>query len=256
MRGALETGLSIGVAALLLAACARQDPQAPADAPARASPPASSEPAGERTSLSATEPPAESGLSIKRGVMMLAQDRTTFRPCDEHVELWVLDQTEGVLARTFAGEAPNAPTMLYVEAYGERAPLDDAIPQASAYGGLFVLEEALYAGLRDQVKGCAAPAPAYIVAARGTEPFWAAEVHEDQIIWRQPQDPKEILLSAPHTQDAEGAVQYRASGAGHEVDVLIDARPCSDAMSGEFFAYSARALLDGKEFNGCARVGR
>ena len=50
--------------------------------------------------------------------------------------------------------------------------------------------------------------------------------------------------------------RYRASDAGHEVEVLIDARSCSDAMSGEFFAYSARAMLDGKEFNGCARVGR
>jgi len=34
------------------------------------------------------------------------------------------------------------------------------------------------------------------------------------------------------------------------------AQVCRDAMSGEFFAYSARAVLDGKEFNGCARVGR
>jgi uncharacterized membrane protein len=254
MRGSLEAWLCIGVVALTFAACARQEP--PAAAADAASPPAYSAPAGEPASESPKEPPAESGLSIKRGVMMLAQDRTTFRPCDEQVELWVLDQTDGVLARTFAGDASNAPTMLYVEAYGERAPVDDGIPQARAYAGLFVLEEALYAGVSDQVKGCAAPAPTYIVAARGTEPFWAVEVHDDQIVWRQPQDPKEILMTGPHTQDAEGAVQYRASGAGHEVEVLIDARPCSDAMSGEFFAYSARALLDGKEFNGCARVGR
>jgi uncharacterized membrane protein len=254
MRSSLEAWLGIGAAALLCAACARQAPPTAA-ADDAASPPESSAPAGEPVAAS-TAPPAESGLSIKRGVMMLAQDRTTFRPCDEQVELWVLDQTDGVLARTFAGDASNAPTMLYVEAYGERAPVDEEIPQAHAYGGLFVLEEALYAGVSDQVKGCAAPAPAYIVAARGTEPFWAVEVDDDRIVWRQPQEPKEILLGGPHTQDAEGAVQYRASAAGHEVEVLIDARPCSDAMSGEFFAYSARAMLDGKEFHGCARVGR
>jgi uncharacterized membrane protein len=251
MRGSLEVWLSVGAAALMCVACARQEPPTPAAADAT-----SSAQAGEPASDSPTELPAESGLSIKRGVMMLAQDRTTFRPCGEQVELWVLDQTDGVLARTFAGDASNAPTMLYVEAYGERAPVDEGIPQASAYAGLFVLEEALYAGPKDQMQGCAAPEPAYIVAARGTEPFWAVEVHEDQIVWRQPQDPKEISLSDPHTQDAEGAVQYRASSSGHEVEVLIDAQPCSDAMSGEFFAYSARALLDGKEFNGCARVGR
>ena len=102
-------------------------PPTPAAAADAASPPASSAPAGEPVAASPTEPPAESGLSIKRGVMMLAQDRTTFRPCDEQVELWVLDQTDGVLARTFAGDASNAPTMLYVEAYGERAPVDEEI---------------------------------------------------------------------------------------------------------------------------------
>jgi uncharacterized membrane protein len=256
MRGSLEAWPGIGIAALMFVACARQEPPTPAAAADAASPPASSAPAGAPVAGSPTEPPAESGLSIKRGVMMLAQDRTTFRPCDEQVELWVLDQTDGVLARTFAGDASNAPTMLYVEAYGERAPVAEEIPQARAYAGLFILEEALYAGLRERVKGCAADAPAYIVAARGTEPFWAVEVHDDQIIWRQPQDPREIVLSSPRTQDAEGAVEYRASDAGREVEVLIDERSCSDAMSGEFFAYSARALLDGKEFHGCARVGR
>jgi uncharacterized membrane protein len=36
----------------------------------------------------------------------------------------------------------------------------------------------------------------------------------------------------------------------------VDAQTCRDPMSGELFAYSARAVLDGKEFSGCARVGK
>ena len=92
--------------------------------------------------------------------------------------------------------------------------------------------------------------------ARGTEPFWAAEVGEAGIVWRQPAEPKEIALAAPQTQDSEGAVRYHASGNGHDLELLIDAQVCRDAMSGEFFAYSARAVLDTREFSGCARVGR
>jgi uncharacterized membrane protein len=38
--------------------------------------------------------------------------------------------------------------------------------------------------------------------------------------------------------------------------LLLDAQPCRDSMSGEFFAYAARAVLDGMEFKGCARVGK
>ena len=40
------------------------------------------------------------------------------------------------------------------------------------------------------------------------------------------------------------------------VELLVDAQTCRDPMSGELFAYAARAVLDGKEFSGCARVGK
>jgi uncharacterized membrane protein len=246
--------LSTVLVAGVLAACARQEPPADTPAPDETEAPAASvapDPAS-------AAPPAESGLAIKRGVMMVAQDRTTFRPCETEQEFWVLDQTDGVLARAFPSEGSNAPTMLYVEAYGERAPADaEGAPEAArAYAGVLVLEEVLYAGLQDAVKGCAAPPGAYVVAARGTEPFWAVEVNEDRIVWRQPDAPKEIAFGAPQTEDVEGAVRYVASGDGHEVEVLIDAEVCRDAMSGEYFAYSAKAKLDTREFSGCARVGR
>ena len=251
----LQTRLLLaGCAALALAACARQE-SAPGAADYSDAAAASSAADADAAEPLPVEPPAESGLAIKRGVVMLARDRTTFRPCEERAELWVLDQTDGVLARTFAGDSATAPTMLYMEAYGERAPADD-VPEARGYAGVLVLEEVLYAGLQDQVKGCGGAPANYIVAARGNEPFWAVEVAEDRIVWRQPEEPKELILSSPQTEDAEGAVRYRASGAGREVDVLIDAQPCRDSMSGEFFAYSAKALLDGREFSGCARVAR
>jgi uncharacterized membrane protein len=254
MRGWLTRLLLAGCVALALAACARQEsPPSPADSQDAAE--TSSAADIDAAESASVEPPAESGLAIKRGVVMLAQDRTTFRPCEESSELWVLDQTDGVLSRTFADESANSPMMLYMEAYGVRAPAD-AVPEARGYAGVLVLEEVLYAGLQEQVKGCGVAPANYIVAARGNEPFWAVEITEDQIVWRQPEAPKEIILSSPQTADAEGAVRYRASGSGREVDVLIDAQPCRDGMSGEFFAYSAKALLDGREFSGCARVGR
>jgi uncharacterized membrane protein len=167
-----------------------------------------------------------------------------------------VDQSDGTLQETFADEMEKGPAMLYVEAYGERAPVSDDVEEARAYAGTFVLEEVLYAGVQGQVRGCDDPAPNYIVMARGTEPLWAVEVDDAGIVWRQASEPKEIALGAPQTQDAEGTVRYHAGSNGHELELLVDAQVCRDAMSGEFFAYSARAVLDGKEFNGCARVGR
>lgn len=188
---------------------------------------------------------------------MLAQDRSTFRPCNEKAELWLVDQSDGAVREAFADQIEKRPALLYVEAYGERAPVtDDDAAEARAYAGAFVLEQVLYAAEQDQVRGCDAPAPSFTVMARGTEPFWAVEVNDAGILWRQPAEPKEIALGAPQKQDAEGTVRYRANRNGRQLELLVDAHVCRDAMSGEFFAYSARAVLDGREFNGCARVGR
>jgi uncharacterized membrane protein len=234
--------------ALPLAGCSRQQEQHAAepdepDATAAAQPSA------------VADVPAESSLAIKRGIAMLAQDRATFQPCGEKAELWLVDQTDGVLTRAFAGETRSTnPTKVYVEAYGERASSPEDVPAARAYGGAFLLEEVLYAGLQGEVKGCDAPAASYIVSARGNEPFWAAEVSESQMIWRQP-DAADLALGAPQTQDAEGAVHYRAEGGGHQLELMIDAQHCRDSMSGEFFAYAAKAVFNGKQFSGCARVG-
>jgi uncharacterized membrane protein len=245
--------------ALALAACSRQPEQSPTPSAPAASTPARSASAAvaEQPSVPAQpEPPVDSSLSIKRGIAMLAQDRMTFRPCNEKAELWLLDQSDGVLRQTFASEMQKGPAMLYIEAYGERAPVAEDIAEAKAYAGTFVLEEVTYAGVQGQVKGCDEPAPSYLVAARGNEPFWAVEVGDASIVWRQPTEPKEIALGTAQTQDAEGAVRYHADGNGHQLELLVDAQTCRDSMSGELFAYSARAILDGKEFSGCARVGK
>lgn len=252
MRGPRQIATLV-CSTLLLAACSRQ-PDPPAAQPADA-PPSSSAVTAELPAAPAPEQPADSGLSIKRGIAMLAQDRMTFRPCGEKVELWLLDQSDG-LRQTFADELQNGPATLYFEAYGERAPVSEDVAEARAYAGTFILEEVLYAGAQGEVRGCDAPAASYVVAARGSEPFWAVEVGDGGIVWRQPEEPKEISLGPPQKQDAEGTVRYQASGNGHELELLVDAQTCRDPMSGEFFAYSARAVLDGKAFSGCARVGR
>jgi uncharacterized membrane protein len=240
----------------VLVACSKSPP--PAAAPSAASAPesVSADTADTAAAPHASEPPAESGLAIKRGIAMLAQDRATFRPCDEKAELWVVDQTDGVLRQTFAPEGQTSPVMLYVEAYGERAPIADEDPaEARAYGGTFVLEEVLYAGVQGEGRGCEVPVKDYVVAARGNEPSWSAEVGEQRVTWRQPGSPQEIDLGAPQTQDAEGAAHYRAAANGHQLELLIDSQACRDSMSGEYFAYAAKATLDGKDFSGCARVG-
>ena len=250
----LSPGAILCAGLLTMAGCSKgPEPAAPVEPPA----PVDSSPGVPDESASATsEPPAESGLAIKRGIVTLASDKSTFRPCGEQVDLLIVDQTDGVLARTFAGEkdenGADKPLKLYVEAYGERATDEPAPP---GFAGTLLLEEALYAAPDGQTRGCDSPAQDYIVSARGNEPDWAVEVTDAALLWRQPDEPKEISIAAPQTQDSEGAVSYAAANNEHKVEVLIEAQACRDDSSGEYFAYAARAKLDGKQFTGCARVG-
>jgi uncharacterized membrane protein len=166
----------------------------------------------------------------------------------------LLDQTDGVLRQTFP-MLPEEAT-IYVEAYGERTQAPKDVATARGYSGALILEEVLYAAQRKEGEsGCEAEAPAYIVTARGGDPFWSAEIREKEIMWRQSEAPREMLLQIPVAADAEGTVSYRGVAEGFELEMDIEGQPCRDAASGEYFAYSARASLNGREFNGCARVG-
>lgn len=254
MRGLRGMLLSPCAVLLTLTGCSKSPEPAAPVAPAAVT----GSPAVPEETPTESEPPAESGLAIKRGIVTLAGERSTFRPCKEQVDLLMIDQSEGVLARTFAGEKGTddaaGPLKLYMEAYGERSA--DLPAGATGFAGTFVLEEALYAAPEGQTRGCELPAQNYIVGARGSEPLWSAEVTDAALLWHQPEDPKEISLPAPQTQDSEGAVSYIAASNAHRVELMIESQPCRDDMSGEYFAYAARATLDGKKFSGCARVGK
>jgi uncharacterized membrane protein len=245
------------IACLLVVSCSREPAVAPATS-ASSAPAAANQATHATTATGAVandaQAPTESSLEIKRGTVTLAKDRTTYRPCGEKTELWLLDQTDGVLRQAF----PKLPeeAAIYVEVYGERTQTPKDIATAKGYTGALILEELLYAAQgKDGTDNCAAEAPTYVVAARGAEPFWSAEIREKEIMWRQSESPREVLMQIPDAADTEGTVSYRGVAEGYSLEMEIEGQPCRDASSGEYFAYSARASLNGKEFNGCARVG-
>jgi uncharacterized membrane protein len=211
-------------------------------------------PATSGSSESASEVPAESSLAIKRGVATVAADRVTFRLCQDNVDLWLIDQTDGGFEEA-TGPRGSSSAMYYVEANGERGPALQDPPAARAYAGTFSLEQVLYAAPQAQLQGCDAPAAEYVVLARGHDPDWSVQIDEDKATW-QGADHKDVALGAPQTQDAEGTAQYDTNSNGHKMNLLVAAQPCKDAATNEYYAYAAKAVFDGKTFTGCARVGK
>lgn len=252
------------VTVLLVAGCSRKTDEpapsaesaqspvaaAPGDAPAATAPSDAGPVSAPAADSDASE--AESGLSIKRGIAKSAGDHVLFRPCDDQADLWLIDEGDDMLAQLFAEGMKTA----YVEVYGERAPVPDDLPAARNHSGVFVLEQLLYAGAPSDSGGCVPAAADAIVIARGNEPFWMAQVTDTKATWQQQDPTLEIKLDTLQSQDVEGTVSYRAKSDTYEFELVIDAQPCRDLVSEEFFAFAARAKLNDKEFKGCARVGK
>jgi uncharacterized membrane protein len=233
---------------LVLAACSHKEP-APAQRPALSEGP----PVSELSSGPVEESPTDSSLSIKRGIVTSADDHALFQACDDKTQLWLIDEADGTVTQMLTEGDQSA---FYIEAYGERGAVPDTPPAAKAQAGAFVIEQLLYAGVVGEGRGCDQPAPDFLVLARGNEPFWSVKVTDNNMIWRQPDAPQESVFDELQSEDAEGSVTYRASAAGRTLELAVDAQSCRDSMSGEYFAFTARALLDEKEFTGCARVGK
>lgn len=198
---------------------------------------------------------AESSLVIKRGTVALTADTRVLHLCGQGEDLWLVQQDDQTLDEIYAKLADDPQKPLFVEVRGERiaSPPGTTIP--ASFKQAFVIEELLYAGVPTEGGGCAATTPAYRVLARGNEPFWSVEIDSDQMLLRQPDEPAPSKYSVKETQDAEGSVTYRGASGDKTLEITVTNNPCSDSMSGEYFAYTADLTLQGRVLRGCARIG-
>ncbi len=239
------------VAALAsVAGCQRDDSASEAPLPA-ASGAAAAGPAVTAPAAADTE----SSLAIKRGIVSLTAETRVLRLCGQNEDLWLVQQDDLTIDDTYARLAGEPGTPLFVEVRGERvaSPPGTAIP--ATFKQAFVPEELLYAGVPAEGGGCTMTVPAYRVLARGNEPSWSVEIGSDQLLLRQPQEPAPTRFSVQETQDAEGSVTYRGASGDKTLEITVSNNPCSDSMSGEYFAYTAELNLGGRSLRGCARVG-
>jgi uncharacterized membrane protein len=237
-------------ALMVIAACSDRTANDPVASSVQA---AKAELATEQPSAAIEDAPAESSLAIKRGIVTAAGDHGIFRSCDDKAELWLIDEADGTITQMLT-EDP-ASTVFYVEAYGERDAVPDKLTAAKGQAGVFTLEQLLFASPASEGRGCEQAAADYVVSARGNEPFWSLTVTGAGMQWKQPDTPEGVTFSDLQSENAEGTVSYVASAENRKLQLTIDAQPCRDSMSGDYFAFTANAALDGKEFKGCARVG-
>jgi uncharacterized membrane protein len=63
-----------------------------------------------------------------------------------------------------------------------------------------------------------------------------------------------ITWDRPQRSESGQARRFTAGSAGHSIELMIVERPCRDTMAGSYYSYSASALIDGEQVEGCARA--
>jgi uncharacterized membrane protein len=231
--------LSLALAGLSLSGCGKKQEAEVADADTAAP---------VLPAVSPQQLEAESSLSVKRGVITLTSQTRSFRLCGSTVDLTLTDQLDGALDRAYSdlGSKP-----IYAEVYGDRGEVQAGSNAPTAFN----VEELLYASANNPAAACAVPLGSFELLARGSEPTWSVEVHQDTMLFKQTTAPTEIKFTAVETADTEGTVTYRAGADSHVLELVITQRACRDSLTNEYYAYNATARIDKQTLNGCARVG-
>ncbi|HSJ06194.1 MAG TPA: MliC family protein [Longimicrobiales bacterium] len=90
--------------------------------------------------------------------------------------------------------------------------------------------------------------------AVGQEPGWYLEVEEAGAMrFVGDYGERTVITPAPAPTVTGERTEYRAVTDAHELHVLIEGRPCSDAMSGERFPATVTVTVDGDAYHGCGR---
>jgi uncharacterized membrane protein len=64
----------------------------------------------------------------------------------------------------------------------------------------------------------------------------------------------EVITTVPQPARHDDITTYDAVTGAHRVRIVIDERPCRDAMSGEAFPYVVVVTIDDRTLRGCGRV--
>ncbi|WP_411279289.1 COG3650 family protein [Gemmatimonas sp.] len=108
------------------------------------------------------------------------------------------------------------------------------------------------------VSACAGErsAPVVLTVARGTEPFWLANVRTDRVLFSRAGADSAVYPYAPPDFDADGRAVYRTRRFGVDplLTLVIQRGDCSDGMSDQ--RYPGRAVLTRGDstWRGCATI--
>jgi uncharacterized membrane protein len=90
--------------------------------------------------------------------------------------------------------------------------------------------------------------------AVGQEPGWLLEIDDGaQMHLVYDYGEHEVTMAAPAPVRTELTTTYQAATPMHRLRVVVEARPCADAMSGDASPTAVAVVIDGRTLEGCGR---
>jgi putative lipoprotein len=93
--------------------------------------------------------------------------------------------------------------------------------------------------------------------AIGNEPGWHLEIFDNETVLftrNNGQDHHQFSFVSPVSDSVSRTSSYDLQNAAHHLQITLEARNCSDSMSGESFETRVSLLFDGKAYSGCGRA--
>lgn len=190
-----------------------------------------------------------------RGMAIFDVDgRPRFEPCGPvaAASLLLADSAGGDLEGAYQELVGEPGGRLYVEVRGRVEPVERRA-LSTGPDRILIAEEVRRAAL--DVDGCDEMLDGLVFRAQGNEPFWSVNVTSLDIALERPAtDPVTFPFTTPTDSAGMRVYSTRAPG-GPSLHLVLTEERCQDSMSGFWFPYSARAVVDGDTLTGCAAEG-
>ena len=96
-----------------------------------------------------------------------------------------------------------------------------------------------------------------IYRAFGNEPFWHVDISEESIRFSLLGEPDLVFPYRTPIRSSAGILYDSRTDTdpAHQIEIVIHEQQCSDTMADATYDYTARVVLDGQDYFGCARRG-
>jgi len=201
----------------------------------------------------AADPDPRAARHALRGTLVMQGDAGVFRTCgDKGREHFLVDATGGAeitAAYRELAASPGVPVFMELVGIVVERPAG-ALPDRA-------LQAERLARAERSGPGCRRVLGRIEALAIGSAPAWQVEVSPAGVTFASLEE-RGMLAFPPRTGEwpADGALRYEGRSETGTLSLALEPGRCRDASSGNLYPLTARVVLNGTEYRGCAFRGR